>query len=251
MRFWQIWEAPNGGVTLPARGAVRHYRRMLDAAARGLRRVGAHNVVVAGATVGRGRIGPLAFWRRLGAARFDIAAHDLTQHRGDMRLAALRRVLGSKPLWLTGIGLDTPPGNPRGASPARQARYLAGALFRADRARVGLVAWHGLQDRGSYLAGFPSIASGLFFNFENDLARDPAKPALTAYRFPFAVIHARAWGVAPRAGGRVRIEARRGGRWRLHASVRLSGSAEFSARVRERGVYRAVQAGARSLTWRY
>ena len=125
-------------------------------------------------------------------------------------------------------------------SPATQARYLSKALYLADRAGVTLVAWNGLQDRVSYLPGFPSIASGLFFNVNNDLARDPAKPARRAFRFPFVVTGRRAWGVAPRGGAMVRIEKRRGDGWRRVSSARPSPSGEFTADVRGRGVYRAT-----------
>ena len=250
VRFWQIWDAPNGGVTLPARGAVARYRRMLTASARALRRVAQDNVVVGAATVQGGPIGAVRFWRRLGRAPFRVAAHDLTQQRRLGHLAALRRAIGRKPLWLTGIALDTRPLNPDGVSPERQARYLASALYRADRAGVGLVSWNGLQDRASYLAGFPSIASGLFFNFQDDLVRDPPKPALTAYRFPFVVAGTAAWGVAPRGRQAVQIEMRRGAEWRQVASVRPSRSGEFTVGVRGRGLYRARQAGDLSRPWR-
>ena len=154
-----------------------------------------------------------------------------------------------KPLWVTRVGWDTPPLNPQGVSPATQARYLSKALYLADRAGVTLVAWNGLQDRVSYLPGFPSIASGLFFNVNNDLARDPAKPARRAFRFPFVVTGRRAWGVAPRGGAMVRIEKRRGDGWRRVSSARPSPSGEFTADVRGRGVYRGRQAGAHSLAW--
>lgn len=250
VRVWQIWDAPNGGVTLPARGAVRHYRRMLVAASRALRRVADDNVVVAGATVEGGPIRPARFWREVGSAPFDIAAHDLTGRPGFSRLARLRRAVGRKPLWLTDIGLDTPPADPAGVSPAAQARYLASALYRADRAGVGLVAWAGLQDRVSYLRGFPSIQSGLFFNFADDLARDPAKPAFAAFRFPFVVDRSTAWGLAPRRGRPVRVQRRKDGAWRTVASAPTSRSGEFSVGVDGGGLYRARQGGEISRPWR-
>jgi hypothetical protein len=236
VRYWQIWDAPAGGAS--------HYRRMLVASARVLRRVAAANVVVSAPS------GSLRFWRRLRKAPFDIAAHDLVGRRTIRRLGRLQRVVGRKPLWLTGIGLGTPPQNPNGVSPARQARFLALALYRADRARVRLVAWNGLQDRASYLAGFPSIASGLYFNIANDLGQDPAKPALRAYRFPFVVKGRKAWGVAPRHGRRVRVERRRRGKWRPVASAPTSRSGEFTVAVRRRGLYRARQAGELSRAWK-
>ena len=63
VRLWQIWDAPNGGVTLPARGAVARYRRMLRAAAQALRRVARDNVVVGAATADRGPMGRSASGR--------------------------------------------------------------------------------------------------------------------------------------------------------------------------------------------
>ncbi len=247
VRLWQLWEAPNSGTTLqPVEGAADHYREMLAAVRPVLRRVSRQNRLVTGGTVDDGAIAPVTFWRRIRNAPFDIAAHD-----APTRPTQLRRIRGivGKPLWVTRVGRDTPPINPQGVSPARQARYLSKALYLSDRAGVGLFVWNGLQDRASYLPGFPSIASGLFFNVANDLAQDPAKPALQAFRFPFVVTRGRAWGVAPRSGARVRIEKRRGDGWRRVSSARASRSGEFTADIRGRGVYRAGQAGAHSLAW--
>ena len=226
-----------------ATGGCCMLRRRRSGASRG------DNVVVGAATADRGPIGPVRFWAGLRGASFDVAAHDLAGRRSLTRLAALRRVLGGKPLWLTGVGVNTPPEDPRGVSPETQARFLSQALYRADRAGVSLFAWNGLQDRASYLPGFPSIASGLFFNYENDLSRDPAKPALEAYRFPFVVHRETAWGIAP-LSRRVVIQRWRGGRWRAVASVMASRSGEFSSSVHRGGLYRAVQARAVSPAWR-
>ena len=93
------------------------------------------------------------------------------------RLAgAAPRTSAAKPLWLTGIGLDTRPGNPDGVSPETPGPLPGVRAVPRRPGGRGLVAWNGLQDRASYLAGFPSIASGLYFNFQDDLARDPPKP---------------------------------------------------------------------------
>ena len=250
VRLWQIWNAPNDRARLTARAAVRRYREILTAAARAVRRVADDNVVVGAATVEGGAISPVRFWRRLGRAPYDIAADDLRNRPVFSRLAALRHALRGKPLWLTDVGLDTPPRDPHGASTAAQARFVARALYRADRARVGVVAWRGLQDRTSYLTGFPSIASGLFFNIDNDLARDPPKPAYASFRFPFVVSGRTAWGIAPMRHLAVEIEKRSGQGWTPIRTVVSARSGEFTSSVRGRGVYRAVQAGAASPAWR-
>ena len=187
VRWWQLWEAPNSGTTLqPVDGAADHYREMLGAVRPALRRVSSGNRLVTGGTTDDGAIAPLAFWRRLLCVSQPPVPERLlsisrpttwspSQPGPDDSAGRLRRMVG-KPLWVTRVGWDTPPLNPQGVSPATQARYLSKALYLADRAGVTLVAWNGLQDRVSYLPGFPSIASGLFFNAENDLARDRQSP---------------------------------------------------------------------------
>jgi hypothetical protein len=145
-------------------------------------------------------------------------------------LSALRTLFGHKPLWVTGLGWGTPPGDPNGISLNRQARYLTQAIFLADRAGAALADWNGLQDR--------------------------AKPAYRAFRFPFLVRGSGrrlvAWGLAPRPRRRVVIERRYSGRWRKARGVRLGGGREFNVRVRTTagGTYRARQGRNTSLPWR-
>jgi hypothetical protein len=268
VRLWQLWETPNSGVTLqPAAGSADRYRRMLKAASGALRRVSRRNVLVTGATTDDGAVAPVRFWRRLlcrpgsgcgGRARFDVAAHRPSgrrppgaRPRGGFGLRGLRRLrnLAGRPVWVTGVAWTTPPLDPAGLSPARQARFLAMGLYLADRAGARLVAWNGLQDRRSYLRGFPSIASGLFSDSANGLSAAPPKPARRAYRFPFVVTGGHAWGIAPRGGAPVRIEYRGARSWQPVASVRASGSGEFSAPLSARGTYRAREGRFRSLPW--
>jgi hypothetical protein len=267
VRFWQIWDHPTGAATVqPVEAAIEHYRRMLDSAARAVKRVTGNNTVVAGRSLPAGAIPALVFWRRLLSrpARFDVAAHSVASgisHRlGDLAsLRMLRSLLARagapEPVWLTDLGWETPPGNPLGVSPTRQARLLTKALLLADQAGADVVVWNGLQDRASYLPGFSSIASGLFFDPTESLAGDPAKPALRAYRFPFLVRRAgrgaSAWGIAPQPRTRVSIERRVGDRWRRIGIARASRSGEFRTTGRGgRGLYRAAQGPARSLAWR-
>ena len=229
VRYWQIWSEPNGGATLRGGDVVERYRAMLNEAAKGLKAVDPDNVVIAGGTSARAGAGiaPLVFWRALlrGSARFDVAAHDPVTGRnpaarlgrndvGVATLGRLKRLLGRrKPLWLTRLAWDSAPPAARGISPFAQARFLVDALYRADRAGAAVVIWDGLQDRVSYLTGFPDIRSGLYLGSVSDLRHDAPKPALRAYRFPFRA-HAsgrrtRFWGLAPRAG-RVSIQRRAG-----------------------------------------
>jgi hypothetical protein len=235
VRLWQVWERAN-----LLSGGAGHYRRMLATSATALTRVDAENQVVAGGTAERGAV---AFWRALRGARFDIAAHS-----GVSSLGRVSRAV-RKPLWLTEVARDTM--RPGAASLAGQARYLVKALYAADRAGAELFSWRGLQDRTTHLPNFPTVASGLFANVTNRISRDPAKPARTAFRFPFLIQGRKAWGIAPAGRAVVTIERRSGGSWRAAGSVRASRSGEFSGGLPPgSGSYRARLGRARSLVWR-
>jgi hypothetical protein len=237
VRLWQVWERANF-----VAGGAGHYRRMLASFAAALNRVDSNNQVVAGGTAGRGADG---FWRALRGARFDVAAHS-----GVSSLTRVSRLV-RKPLWLTEVARDTPPLRPGGASLAAQARYLVRALYAADRAGAELFSWRGLQDRTTHLPNFPTVASGLFQNLTNRISRDPAKPARTAFRFPFLIRGRQAWGIAPRGGAVVTIERRSGRSWRAVGSVRASPAGEFSGGLGPgSGTYRARVGQAESLAWR-
>jgi hypothetical protein len=239
VRRWQIWDRANETV-----GSVQHYRQMLEASATALDQVDSRNLVVAGGTSANGA---QRFWRGMRGATFDAAAHSATS-----RLLRIRRAFGRhRPLWVTEVARSTPPLSSTGVTPARQARFLVQALHDADRAGAQLFAWRGLQDRMTHLPNFPSIASGLFFNRTDSIARDPAKPARRAFRFPFLVRGSGAWGIAPRGGAAVTIERRSGRGWGVVAAVRAARSGEFSAGVGSGGGrYRARQGQARSLPWK-
>lgn len=223
VRYWQVWNAPNRSLT-PASGAAERYRRMLNAASSALKRVSDRNLVIAGGTA---RSGARAFWQRLlcldrsgqrvacrARPRFDIAAHT-----GLTGVDSLRRLVRSKPLWLSG--------GTRSSSQGKQARSFAKGLFRANSARSAAFFWNGLEEG-----------------------------ALRVFRFPFLVRGKgdglRAWGIAPRRPKSVVIERRRRSGWRRVAAVRGLGTRQFDVKVtRRRGVYRARQGRAESLPWRF
>jgi hypothetical protein len=238
VRRWQIWDRANETV-----GSVGHYRQMLRASFDVLFGVESRNKVIAGGTSADGAV---SFWRGMRGAPFHAAAHS-----GTSRLGSIHRAFGRRrPLWVTDVARSTPPLSPDGVSPARQARLLVQAIYAADLARAELFSWLGLQDRSTHLPNFPSISSGLFFNYTDSIARDPAKPARRAFRFPFLVKGSRAWGIAPRPRARVTIERRTGGGWAAVAVTRASGTREFSTGVAAgSGRYRARQGQARSLPW--
>ena len=242
VRFWQIWARPNArDALLTSADVVEHYRRMLNAASRALKRVAPDNVVVAGGTAAPGA---LRFWRRLCSQPRPLRcrrAQSISSSTGRGR--RLGQAAGSRPhisaqahpcsggqkrngeaestqaTLADGHRLGDAAAEPRGVSAARQARHLSRAMYLGDRAGAALVGWTGLQDRVTFLPNFPSVASGLFFNRANSLARDAAKPALRAYRFPFLIDGARAWGIAPRRRAVVNVDRRHGRGWRQVRSV--------------------------------
>lgn len=94
-----------------------------------------------------------------------------------------------------------------------------------------------------------SIDAGLVFNDGS------AKPALTAWRFPFVVDTtskqgALAWGKAP-ASGQLEIQRKRGSGWKTVERVMAGADDVFTKRLQaESGqAFRAVVAGERSLVW--
>jgi hypothetical protein len=154
--------------------------------------------------------------------------------------------LGSKPFWITEIGWDTGPPNPYAVPVQTQARYLEQAMFILWRQGVSNVLW--FQIRDSTHASFHAVG-GLYY------LRGGAKPAATAFQFPFVTSRltrslVQAWGRSP-ATGPVTIELSRSGRWVAVAQLTLGTGQVFSTTLSVTGsaVLRARTAAATSLTW--
>ncbi len=182
----------------------------------------------------------------------DASLADLTQMR---RLLDRARRLGAidaprRPrFWVTEFSWDTNPPDEGGLPLALHARWVSEALYRMWRAGVSQVTWFQLRDKplARTLSGI--WQSGLYF------VDGRAKPALTAFRFPFVAFRsgrraARVWGRTSGSDRRaVRIEQRRGGRWTRLRSLRSDRFGIFRARVRLRGngALRARAGGAAAL----
>jgi hypothetical protein len=182
--------------------------------------------------------------------RFDVAAHHPINVGAPTRRALnpndastpdigkLRRVLraggaGSKPIWATEIWWNSNP-PARGVPLKTQARYLSQSFYILWKQGVQAAFWFQVHDQQPN-GRDPIPTCGLFF-------RDyQAKPALQAFRFPFAVERlsrskVRVWGIAPGAGP-VSISGR-GGRLKTLAAganrvfvgvLRLRGKARLRA----------------------
>jgi hypothetical protein len=188
------------------------------------------------------------------ASTLDVTTPDIWRLTRVMRAARRSRTVlprGPKPLWVTEFWYDSDPPDPNGVPLLRQARWYEQDFYTFWRqgARVAIA----LQLRDSAEGkGYPyTNQSGAFF-----LEGGP-KPSATAFAFPFVAHRTRrdrvlAWGIAPRAG-RVRVQARRGGRWVTVASARTRGRPHpfiLGLRLSGHALLRARSGRVSSLTWR-
>jgi hypothetical protein len=241
---------------------------------------------------GGNRTRPLRFWREVlclrkaggklkgrscpEKARFDILAHHPIQTGGGPRQSAghpddvttpdfknvvktlrraekLNKVPGGRhSVWATEIWWQSnPPDKSDGLPLKRQAAWIEESLYLLWRQGADTVINLFIRD-GEFDPAHPaaSIEAGLFFHDGS------AKPALTAWRFPFVVDPERrgralAWGKAP-AGGKLKIQRKRDEAWRTVERVRAKAGRVFTAPVRAAAGqrFRATVAGEDSLTWR-
>ena len=119
--------------------------------------------------------------------------------------------------------------------------------------------WHFLSDPVGATADGRSHPAGLYRpDPAGDPARDRAKPALRAFRFPLVAVRldprrARVWGLVPSAvPGRVTIERRTPAGWRTVRRLTARGGGRFEGivPVRDRPVLRARAGGDASPGWR-
>ena len=270
VRLFQLWNEPNLRYFLDLDGAPAHYRAMLRAAYPAVHAEHRDNVLVAGGLAPfagpRGRYGaaPLPFMRKLfrKGAPFDVwAMHPYTsgppaRHAaapGDVSvgdLPAVRRLLDRRghrgaPLWATEFSWDSAPPDPFAVPLREHARWVAEGLYRMWRHGVSLVVWFQLRDNPKGPEQWSqSFQSGLYFKTQERYADERAKPALTAFRFPFVALPARGgvkiWGRTPTSErARVAVEVRRRGRWRRVATPRADGDGIFGRRL-GRGLRGAV-----------
>ena len=272
------------------------YRALLNNLHDGVKEISGDNVVVTGGTApfgddaGGQRVRPMAFWRELlcmkgrkrpratacpTPARFDVLAHhpintvggprDAADHRDDATIPDMRRLRrllraaeragtiddGLHRIWVTELWWETDPPDASGISLARQARWIELSFYELWRQRVDAAFVLGIRDQpGRGAPGRASLQSGLYFHDGG------AKPALTAFRFPFVAdrLSRRTVGLftIPPARGRLVIQRRTGHRWRkvLSRPVNAGSTRFFKVRSRSRVQLRAQVGGERSLTWR-
>lgn len=183
----------------------------------------------------------------------DVSIPDLGRLSRLLRAAERHRTAAPQRrhrLWVTEVSYDSGPPDPDGVPLATHARYLAQTLRTLWRSRVDTVIWFRTVDAAPEPSYAASSQSGVY------LRDGRPKPALAAFRFPVTVRRSRGnrvevWGRAPETG-LVRIEGRKGGRWRVLQRIRVSRHDVFFTHIR-RDAHTAVRArnGDKiSLTWR-
>jgi len=161
-------------------------------------------------------------------------------------------------IWVGEFSWDTRPPDPGGLKMRIAVRWVAEALHTAWSAGVDNFIWYGLRDeeRSGNTPFSETTESGLFFRSAS-AASDRPKPILRAYRFPFVAYPRkkglRVWGRTPTGGrGKVRIQVKRGKKWRTVKTVKASKAGIFRGRAgtrygrNERGSARAVFRSQRS-----
>ena len=86
---------------------------------------------------------------------------------------------GPKPFWTTEISWDTNPPDPNGVPIQTQARWLEQAMYVLWRQGVSNVLWLQIRDSPPIPSYAASYQAGLYY------LGGGAKPAATAFRFPF------------------------------------------------------------------
>jgi hypothetical protein len=120
-----------------------------------------------------------------------------------------------------------------------QARYVEQALYELWKQRVKVAIHYFISDSDPY--------QGLFFSDGRK------KPGFQAFRFPFVTERVsrkrvRAWGRSPKAG-KVKIQGKKGGKWRTLERIRVREDEVFMNRVRGSKQMRAQIGGEESLVW--
>ena len=149
---------------------------------------------------------------------------------------------GPKQLWVTEISWDSSPPDPNGVPIAEQARWLEQSLYVLWRQGVDTVLWLQIVDSPPVPSYGTTYQAGLYY------LDGTAKPAAQAFRFPFVTRRlnrgkVQAWGRAPRGGGLV-IEQQRRGRWVVLRRLRVRtrpGLRSSPAAPRTCGLARAVR----------
>jgi hypothetical protein len=173
----------------------------------------------------------------------NVSMGDLPEFRAlvDAAVRAGRIVSkGKLRFWITEFSWDTNPPDDKAISVKLHSRWVAEALYRMWQNGVSLITWFKIRDEPVAGADGMHYECGLYFFCEQGIRCDRPKRSLQAFRFPFVAFKSgrrvRVWGRTP-AGepARVKVEQRRGGRWRPLGRIRTDRAGIFRARLRRKG----------------
>ena len=184
VRYWEVWNEPNGQQFWGDEPSAREYAAVLKTAYTTIKRLDPDAVVIGGAIAGTDLnylrelfdAGGLNYMDVLSIHPYRVGGPDETDLLRDLRFhQELMHEYGyEKPIWLTEIGWATDTG-PYGVSEAQQAQYLVRTyLLALSTGYVREVNWYDFQDDGPD----PANHEHRFGIVRLDLS---PKPAYTAY----------------------------------------------------------------------
>ena len=139
---------------------------------------------------------------------------------------------------MTEFSWDSNPPDPKGVPMALEARWVSQALYQSWSTGVTAFIWFLVRDQPFTPTSY--YQSGLYTINESspdDLTLDKAKPALTAFRFPFVAFpqakdNITVWGRTPDStAGRVQIQRKSGSTWKLVKTLNANSYGIFRARI--------------------
>ncbi|MEZ5062915.1 MAG: hypothetical protein R2700_15655 [Solirubrobacterales bacterium] len=179
----------------------------------------------------------------------DATAGDMRKITKVVRAAEKgRTVLPAKirrPIWVSEYWYRSRPPAKGGVKLATQAKWVEQSLYIFWKAGVKMAIYNLLRDRPND----DQNAFGLYFK------NGDAKPAATAFRFPFVTHRSgkrklKVWGKAP-STGKLAVQRKRGKRWKTVKRLDVKQGKVFQAKLRLKGKQklRASLGGERSLVW--
>jgi hypothetical protein len=146
-------------------------------------------------------------------------------------------VASSARLWVTEFSYDSRPPDSKGVPAQLEARWVSEALYRSWSTGVSLFTWFLVRDQPSSNSFYQSGLYTISRSNPDDVSLDKAKPALTAFRFPFVAFpqsktSITIWGRTPGSkAGKVQIQRKSGSAWKLVKTLSANRYGIFRARL--------------------
>lgn len=168
----------------------------------------------------------------------DLAKLQNLLHAADRAGRIVNTSSGQTPLWITEFAYDSKPPDPGGLAMKIESQWIPEALHEAWLNGVTNFFWYSLFDAEPQPQRpfSETLQSGLYFWAPSVAAQQP-KAVLYAYRFPFLAIRdgdgLKFWGRTPNyLGGKIVLEAFRGGKWRKLGTARANSVGIFRGKLK-------------------